>query len=140
MTRQTEAISGLQPPITVLHTLSQAVERCFLALGLKDSISFLWGLFSGPRQLPPKGIPSQEVKDRIHAAVEAGEPPCHLVGGIYSVVKLTHIRALKVEPGPHVEVLHDVERQVGDGKDCKHDDNKMYGFLPQGCIVHIIVD
>lgn len=129
-----------QPPVPILHILSQAVESCLLALGLKDIVPLLGGFFSGPRQLPPEGISSQEVKNRIHTAIEAGQPPCHLIGGVDAVIKSTHVRALEVQPGPHVEVLHHMERQVGDSKDSKHYDNQVDRFLPQGRIVHVIAD
>lgn len=124
MTGQCRGASSL-PPVPILHILSQAVQRCLLTLGLKDIVPLPGGLFSGPRQLPPEGVSSQEVKNRIHTAIEAGQPPRHLVGGVDAVVKFTHVGALEVQPGPHVEVLHHVERQVGDGEDGEHNDNQV---------------
>lgn len=115
--------TSLQPPAPILHILSKAVKRCFITLWLKDILSLPRSLFSGPWQLPPEGVSSQEVQNRIHTAIEAGQTPRHLIGGIDAVIKLTHVRGLEVQPGPHVEVLHHMERQVGDGKDCKHYDN-----------------
>ena len=137
-----EAAAGhrSQPAVAVLHILSQAVQSRLLALGLKDVVALPGGFLSGPRQLPPERVSGQEVKDRIHAAVEARQPPRHLVGGVDAVVELAHVGALEVQPGPHVQVLHHVEGQVGDGEDRQHDDDQVDGFLTQGRVVHVIAD
>lgn len=37
-----------QPPVPILHILSQAVESSLLALGLKDIVPLPGGFFSGP--------------------------------------------------------------------------------------------
>lgn len=37
-----------QPPVSILHILSKAVERRLLTLGLKDMVPLPRGLFSGP--------------------------------------------------------------------------------------------
>lgn len=136
----TKRTPWLVPAVPVLHVLGQAVESRLIALGLKDGVPLPRGFLGGPGQLPPERIPGQEVKDGIHAAVEAGEAPRHLVRGVDAVVELAHVGALEVQPRPHVEVFHDVERQVGDGEDRKHNDDQVDGFLPEGRVVHVVVD
>lgn len=126
--------------VPVLDALRQAVQRRLLALGLQGVVSFPRGLLGGSGQLASERVSGQKVEDRIHAAVEAGQAAGHLVGGVHAVVEGTHIRALEVQSRSHVQVLHDVEGQVGDGEHREHDDDQVYGLLPQRCVVHVVAD
>lgn len=111
--------------VPILDVLWEAVKRRLLALGLERIISFSGGLFGDSGELASKCVPSQKIQNRVHTAIKAGQAPCHLVSGIHSIIKTAHVWTLEVQSSPHVQVLHDMEGQIGDGEHCENDDDQV---------------
>ncbi len=123
-----------------MNALRQAVQRRVLALGNAGGGSFLpGGLFGALDSMQSERSPARKYRIGSTQAVQTG-PVLGSPGRwhINTIVEGTHFRVLEIQSRSHVEVLHNVEGQVRDGKDGKHDDNQVDRLLPKWCVVHVV--